>query len=69
MCRPARSLPAASAACVTLRRLGRAGVADGIGGTFDSALLLGNNLGLLGSPENAPRFLTAVRHTRPDLAV
>ena len=37
-------------------------VADGLGGTFDSALLLGNNLGLLGSPENAPSFLTAVGH-------
>jgi SAM-dependent methyltransferase len=37
-------------------------VADGMGGTFDSALLLGNNLGLLGSPEHAPSFLTAVGH-------
>jgi SAM-dependent methyltransferase len=37
-------------------------VADGMAGTFDSALLLGNNLGLLGSPENAPGFLTAIGH-------
>ena len=37
-------------------------VADGLGGTFDSALLLGNNLGLLASPENAPSFLAAVGH-------
>jgi SAM-dependent methyltransferase len=34
--------------------------ADGTAGTFDSALLLGNNLGLLGSAAAAPRFLTAV---------
>lgn len=31
---------------------------DGLAGVFDSALLLGNNLGLLGSRENAVSFLT-----------
>lgn len=36
--------------------------ADGMAGTFDSALLLGNNLGLLRSPENASSFLAAVGH-------
>jgi SAM-dependent methyltransferase len=40
--------------------------ADGLAGTFDSALLLGNNLGLLGSPQTAPGFLTAIsRLLRP----
>ncbi len=40
--------------------------ADGMAGTFDSALLLGNNLGLLGSPATAASFLTAVgRLLRP----
>lgn len=31
--------------------------ADGLAGAFDSALLLGSNLGLIGSPENAGSFL------------
>jgi SAM-dependent methyltransferase len=34
--------------------------ADGMAGTFDSALLLGNNLGLLGSPSAAASFLAAL---------
>ena len=34
--------------------------ADGMAGAFDSALLLGNNLSLLGSPQSAPRFLGAL---------
>ncbi len=34
--------------------------ADGLAGSFDSALLLGNNLGLLGSAATAPSFLAAV---------
>jgi SAM-dependent methyltransferase len=36
----------------------RQAAADGLAGTFDSALLLGNNLGLLGSRENAASFLS-----------
>jgi SAM-dependent methyltransferase len=34
--------------------------ADAMVGTFDSALLLGHNLGLLGSPATAPGFLAAL---------
>jgi SAM-dependent methyltransferase len=36
----------------------RQAAADGLAGTFDSALLVGNNLGLLGSRENAASFLS-----------
>jgi SAM-dependent methyltransferase len=32
--------------------------ADGLAGTFDSALLLGNNLNLVGSRDNAASFLS-----------
>src|ERR1700677_1908070 len=45
---------------------GRA-VTDGLAGAFDSALLLGNNLGLLGSRENAVPFLATLgRLLKPD---
>lgn len=40
---------------------------DGLAGAFDSALLLGNSLGLLGSRENAVPFLTILdRLLKPD---
>ena len=38
----------------------RQAVADGMAASFDSALLIGNNLSLLGSPEQAIPFLTAL---------
>jgi SAM-dependent methyltransferase len=38
----------------------RQAAADGLAGVFDSALLLGNNIGLLGSRENAVPFLAAL---------
>lgn len=48
----------------------RQAAADGLAGTFDSALLLGNNLGLLGSRENAVQFLTDLgKLLKPDGAI
>jgi SAM-dependent methyltransferase len=58
--------PGATAAC---RKRGvreaytgsvRQAAADGLAGTFDSALMLGNNLGLLGSPAAASKCLDAL---------
>jgi SAM-dependent methyltransferase len=40
---------------------------DGLADVFDSAVLLGNNVGLLGSRENAPAFLADLaRLVKPD---
>jgi SAM-dependent methyltransferase len=40
---------------------------DGLAGVFDSAVLLGSNVGLLGSRENAPAFLADLaRLVKPD---